>query len=166
MIQRLSAFLFAALLFGCANAGDRPELVKIPPEPPKSKVGLLMFSAEWCVVCNKELPELDERVKSELAEYGDRLTVTVYVVQDIEHDPPTPSAVDEYKTHLRNKHPSFSLTMVPDPWKGKTYFTYFKKSPKFDLPRAVILVDEKAPQPYPKADLDTIMSELKSALGR
>ncbi len=85
-------FLSLVVLMGCQkDATDSPVT--------EGKLELTMFSAPWCKVCNKELPELNAYIKNELKSSRLRAKVIVSTGEFSDEDPSPQVATDYAKKY-------------------------------------------------------------------
>lgn len=113
------------------------------PGPGAEPVSLYLFGAPPCAPCKKEIPTLQERIKSEFGALADKIQVTVYVTSGQQFiDPPTDAVSQEWAKSM-----NVTFKMVNDlPFKCKLYKSYFDKS--CAVPASVIL--NKAGEPITK----------------
>ena len=125
------------LILGC---GKNPPTAKQPvtSKQPQSlsPVSLIVFGAPWCKVCKKDLPKIDELLKSELTKSGSQLKGQLLVTTGSRpSQPPTEQIAKQYRDLLKI---SFDAGIDEWPWKKFRELVQEEEA----LPAAVVLYSE------------------------
>jgi hypothetical protein len=173
-VRGISFLLLASLVImrcgGNSGGGNNPPVTDPQPRPtstptPSPTVGshqfvLTLFAGEPCHSCNTELPQIRDRLKTELGEKAALVKVRVYVVAAKDW-----KKADEATARAYGEKLSLPFEMLVDDHCETHYFGYFPENEKCLVPAALIQKpDNSTVIAYKTGSLsvDTLMAKLKS----